>query len=148
MIVPRHNRPPQILCDYCQQEAKFHENSTFLYGRNYGPVWHCVGCQAWVGCHPCKTNKKGALKPGRPLGRFANKELRQAKMRAHAAFDPLWKAKMQREDIGKGRARAAGYAWLAASLGIDPVDCHIGMFDVAMCSRVVEVCTAREKIAA
>lgn len=37
--------------------------------------------------------------------------------------------------------RRAGYRWLAARLGIPEDQCHIGMFDVAMCRRVIEICT-------
>ena len=66
----------------------------------------------------------------KPLGRLANAELRQWKQRAHAAFDPVWKARhMSRRDA---------YAWLAGQMGIKPQDCHIGMFDVNQCRAVVE----------
>lgn len=52
-------------------------------------------------------------------------------MRAHTAFDRLWKG---------GGDRSAAYAWLAGALGISKNECHIGMFDVDMCKRVVRVC--------
>lgn len=102
--------------------------------KDYGPMWVCANhpaCDAYVGCHP-KTIK--------PLGRLANPELRSAKIQAHAAFDRLWKAKVARGDCGKSKARGLAYRWLAEQLGIDPTACHIGMFDPAMCLRVVEVC--------
>ncbi len=47
-------------------------------------------------------------------------------------FDPLWRDKKMK--------RKAAYTWLADQLGIHVNDCHIGMFDVDMCRRVVEVC--------
>jgi hypothetical protein len=53
-------------------------------------------------------------------------------MAAHAAFDPKWQSKKMK--------RTAAYAWLAEKLGIDGKDCHIGMMDLMMCKRVVEVC--------
>lgn len=40
-------------------------------------------------------------------------------------------------------ARAQAYKWLASSLGIEPKNCHIGMFDVETCKKVVALCKAR-----
>ncbi len=70
---------------------------------------------------------------------MANEELRRAKISAHAAFDPLW-----RGQLPKGAARRKAYRWLADQLGIDPKDCHIGMFDVEMCRKVTEACKQSE----
>jgi hypothetical protein len=71
---------------------------------------------------------------------MANKELRDARMAAHASFDRLWRAKMRRDGVGKSRARGMAYAWLARMLGLEPGACHIGYFGVDQCRRVVEVC--------
>jgi uncharacterized protein DUF3268 len=95
------------------------------------PIWACMPCGAWVGCHP-----GGQM----PLGRLADAGLRRAKKEAHNLFDPLWKAKMRRDGCSKREARGKAYAWLAGQLGIPREDCHIGMFDVATCRRVVEIC--------
>lgn len=83
----------------------------------------CLPCKAYVGCHPNSTTA---------LGRLANAELRAAKMRAHAAFDPIWK-----EGI---KNRKSAYGWLHAKLGIEKHLCHIGMFDVETCEKVVAAC--------
>jgi hypothetical protein len=124
--------PSPPLCTYCEEPAEFWPSSAALYnGRDYGPVWVCEACQAWVGCHP-----GGKL----PLGILADKELRQAKMAAHAAFDRLWRAKARKEGCSHNRARGAAYAWLAQQLGIDPLYCHIGMMNVERCRKVVELC--------
>lgn len=114
----------RVPCPYCSGAATFRPSSAHLYrGTDYGPVWECAPCQAWVGVHRGTET---------PLGRLANKELRRAKSAAHAAFDPLWK---------KGpMERASAYKWLAGQLEIERADCHIGMFDVAMCQRVIEIC--------
>lgn len=126
------------LCSYCQQRAKFcvFDNTLYPYMRDYGPVWICSPCQAWVGTHPS----------GLPLGRLANKELRDAKIEAHRCFDPLWKdwdvaypdlrvgsAKIRR--VMKGRA----YAWLAEQIGLSIEATHIGMFGIDECHRVVDI---------
>ena len=121
-----------IPCPYCGKDAAFLESSAAVYsGRDYGPVYACIPCGAWVGCHPGTK---------RPLGRLADKSLRAAKQAAHSAFDPLWAAKMKRDGLNKGHARGKGYAWLAGQLGIEAKDCHIGMFDVDQCRRVVAIC--------
>lgn len=115
-----------MLCDYCGKEAKFAKGSEVyphrpdLADKNF---FRCAPCDAYVGCHPGTR---------RPLGRLANAELRRAKMAAHAAFDPKWK--------GKTMTRSQAYAWLAHQLSIPPNSCHIGMFDVDMCERVVLAC--------
>jgi len=54
------------------------------------------------------------------------------KQRAHRAFDPFWKS--------GSRSRKQAYAWLAELLGIPVEETHIGMFDVYLCKRVVELC--------
>jgi hypothetical protein len=93
--------------------------------------WHCESCKAWVGCHDGTDV---------PLGRLANAALRHAKMEAHAVFDPLWRAKIAKTGMPKGRARAKAYAWLSRQLGTPPEKTHIGMFDEATCRRVKDVC--------
>ncbi len=87
-------------------------------------------CDAYVGCHPDSK---------RPLGRLANKELRQAKSAAHRAFDPFWQGS---KPIIK---RAAAYKWLGEELNLKKGDVHIGLFDVAMCNAVMRICAAKRK---
>ena len=116
-------------CPYCGKPALLKNSRVIYKGRDYGMVWICPdypACDAYVGCHK-DTNK--------PLGRLANAELRRAKNAAHAAFDPLWKSREM--------SRRGAYRWLAEQLRIDAQNCHIGMFDVAQCRRVVEICEAR-----
>jgi hypothetical protein len=119
-----------VTCPYCGAEAVL-VDSEEVYGRSYGLIYLCRPCRAWVGVH------KGTEMP---LGRLANKELREWKIAAHAAFDPLWQAKMRRDNCSKGQARKAAYTWLAEKLGIPLRKCHIGMFDIDLCKRTVEVC--------
>jgi hypothetical protein len=83
----------------------------------------CTPCDARVGCHPGTST---------PLGRLANGELRKAKQEAHAAFDPMWKTGI--------KTRGGAYAWLKDQLNLEKNKCHIGMFDVETCYKVVEVC--------
>jgi len=115
-----------VVCNYCGKDAplvsgkQVYPHRPDLYAKKF---YRCMPCDAMVGCHPGTT---------KPLGRLANDELRKAKMAAHAAFDPLWKNRLWK--------RKQAYAWLALKLNIHARDCHIGMFDVDMCRRVIEVC--------
>ena len=120
-------------CRYCKRDIRLYYfgNAEYPYQKNYGPIWKCVPCDAYVGCH------KGTE---RPLGLVADAATRAAKIKAHAAFDPLWMRKMRKEGISKSVARGAGYRWLADQLGIPKEKCHIGMFSVDTCLRVIEIC--------
>lgn len=113
-------------CAYCGNDARLvtgdhiYPHRPDLYHKHF---YECIPCDAYVGCHPGTTN---------PLGRLANAELRKAKSAAHAAFDPIWKSGRMR--------RGSAYAWLCDKLQIPKDECHIGMMDVGMCRRVVEIC--------
>lgn len=117
-----------MTCPYCQRDAEIVTGAR-LYPHRPDLVtklfWRCDECDAHVGCHQDD--------PARPLGRMANERLRRLKSRAHAAFDPLWKARHWK--------RGAAYRWLAEAIGIKPEDCHIGMFDEAQCLLVIDACT-------
>lgn len=115
-------------CPYCGAPVLL-KDSNYVYhnNKNYGKMWVCSNypeCDAYVGCHPGTTI---------PLGRLADSALRKAKNRAHKAFDPLWKSGLM--------TRREAYIWLSAMLHISQENCHIGMFDISTCKRVVEVCS-------
>lgn len=126
-------------CPYCGKQSeqvggqRICPHRPDLYGKNF---YLCEPCGAYVGCH-AGTDK--------PLGRLADAELRAWKSRAHAAFDPIWQARYERKRAAdpkykKAMARGGRYKALAKLLGINGADCHIGMFDVELCRRTVEIC--------
>jgi hypothetical protein len=125
-----HINEEGVVCTYCGNPARLTSGAEIYRHRpdlHHLMFWHCYPCDAYVGCH----KNSDAV----PLGRLANKTLRAWKQSAHAAFDPLWKnGEMKRKDA---------YAWLAEELGIDVEECHIGMFDEALCERVVQVVKSR-----
>lgn len=131
-------------CDYCSQPAELVTGAVIYPHRpDLGSLnfWRCAPCDAYVGCHEAGSYRMlGSHKIRHagfePLGRLANAELRAAKQAAHKAFDPIWRCQYMK--------RKEAYAWLAEKLGIAVEDTHIGMFDVAMCRRVVEVCAEWE----
>ena len=113
-----------LLCPYCGTAAELVDSAVIYHGRSYGPAWRCPACpDAYVGCHRGTT---------RPLGRLANRELRASKVKAHEAFDRLWRGGLM--------SRSEAYKLLADWMGLDREDCHIGEFDVDQCQAVVELC--------
>lgn len=93
--------------------------------------WLCSCCWGYVGCH------RDTLKP---LGTPADKETRQAREAAHAAFDPLWMKRQRPSGLSRNVARSRGYKWLAEQLGIERKKCHIGDMNAEMAIRVVTIC--------
>jgi zinc-finger-containing domain len=128
-------------CPYCDHAAEFATGADIYPHRpDLGALnfWRCQPCGAFVGCHKAgsyrfEDDRKIAHDGTEPLGRLADAELRRAKMAAHAAFDPMWKAR------GMGRRQA--YAWLADRLRLPVERTHIGEFDAATCARVVAICS-------
>lgn len=111
-----------VICPYCNQPAKWVNNEE-IYGRRFGKswkAWWCEPCDAYVGCH---ENSK------RPKGSLANKATREARIKAHAAFDPLWKT-------GRFR-RGELYSEITVALGRQ---IHIGESSVEQCQEIIEWC--------
>lgn len=116
-------------CPYCGDTARL-KHSSEIYGglQDYGFLWVCENCDAWVGIH---KNSRNFV----PLGRLANAELREWKQKAHRAFDPLWK--------NSHWSRQEAYAWLTSQMGkVKPV--HIGWCDISECRQVIEICARAE----
>lgn len=109
------------VCPYCGRSSKL---TSVSLGSSVCYRWACPNtpCAAYVGCH------KNSLKP---LGTLANPNLRKARIRAHAAFDALWRTrKMSRGDA---------YRLLQEKLGLSEEAAHIGRLDIAQCLQVVKI---------
>src|SRR5882757_2340314 len=122
-----------VICPYCSSRARLvggdaiYPHRPDLYAKQF---YYCATDKAWVGCHP------GTVKP---LGRLADADLRTAKMAAHAAFDPIWKARYDQKHAAdpkysKSMARGGRYKKLAELMGIPKLDCHIGEFSLEQCN--------------
>jgi hypothetical protein len=109
------------ICPYCGKPAELVSEEEW-YGRVYDnlgrPRWACRSCDASVGTHP----------DGSPLGSLANRELRQARMDAKDHLQQLFP---NRKEL---------YAWLSQQMGLSRRQCHVGMFNLEQCRRVVELC--------
>lgn len=110
-------------CPYCGTVAErvtgreVYPHRPDLYGKK---LFVCRPCDARCGTHP----------DGTPLGRLANAELRKARNRAHAIFDPLWKS---------GRMhRSEAYRWLRKITNLSRDECHIAMMDIETVTRTIE----------
>lgn len=121
-----------IKCPYCSNEAKLVTGNIIFPHKpalESKYFWRCKPCDAHVGCHA--PNPKHGNDGKIPLGKLANKELRQAKNLAHAYFDKIWQ---------KGHSsREMAYHWLAAKMHISREECHIGRFDVDQCVEAIQL---------
>ena len=128
----------EVTCPYCERHAQMVTGDQ-IYGEGRFTerfFYLCPPCMAYVGTH------KGT---NQPLGALADARTREARKCAHAAFDPLWKRKMLKDNVNKFIARSSGYKWLAKALEIEPESCHIGMMTEEQCNRVVEICSKYSK---
>lgn len=111
-------KPP--LCPVCNQPAILVDDS-IIYKRSYGgKIWKCVnGHDCYVGAHP----------DGSPKGTMAGRDLRNARMLAHKAFDGWWKR--------RNLKRRWAYKYLSLVMQLESA--HIGEFDMAQCLKVVDI---------
>ena len=88
----------------------------------YGQFYGCTRYPACQGTH-------GAHADGTPLGIPANRETKEARMAAHAAFDQLW------QDGQMSRNRA--YQVLRDLMGMTQEEAHIGRFTKEQCEQLI-----------
>lgn len=114
-----------VICPYCGGRAEL-ANSSVIYGTDYGYVYlcRCVPDWAYVGCIKGTT---------RPLGHLADKELREARKRAHEVFDAQWKE--------GSMSRSEAYRWLAEAINVPDEECHIAKFGLEHCRRTIDMCS-------
>lgn len=109
---------PQVMCA-CGRAMELRSSS-------FGRFWNCTGYPACSGRHGAHQ------KTGAPLGTPTDEAGREARQRAHAAFDPLWKSREM--------DRREAYEWLKAAVG----KAHIAEMNVDECDRVVRACLRRK----
>ena len=98
-------------------------DSSKIYGKDYGKIFMCTNCNAFVGVH--KKSKK-------PLGTLANSILRTKRKETHQVFDRFWK--------DNNMSRTEGYKWLSKEMGIPFKSTHIGYFELEECQKVIDLC--------
>lgn len=76
----------------------------------------------------CKATHGAHKKTGKPLGLPADKKTKKARMRAHDAFDQLWK--------DKHMSRSAAYQWMQEAMEMSEDEAHIGRFTEDQCDKL------------
>lgn len=104
-----------LACPDCGSEMRLRQSR---YGTFYGCIRY-PDCKAAHGAHA----------DGRPLGIPANKETKEWRIKAHAAFDQLWKT--------GGMKRKAAYRWMRDAMELSADEAHIGRFDIAACRKLI-----------
>ena len=104
----------ELLCPDCGSKMKLRQSR---YGLFYG-------CTAWPAC----KGTHGAHASGAPLGIPATKQVKEARIQAHSAFDQLWKSGRMK--------RGEAYTWLAKTMGMTKEEAHIGRFNAEQCERL------------
>jgi len=87
----------------------------------HGPRYDCPADGCTVRCWGGSTSTP------------ADQDTRDARMKAHAAFDAL------------PMPRSKRYRWLAQVMGLDQKHAHIGMFTRDQCETVIAACEQEQK---
>jgi len=95
-----------------------------LRASRYGLFYGCVNYPRCTGAHGAHRES------GLPLGLPASRQTKEWRIKAHDAFDVLW-----RETAMK---RTESYLWLQEVMGLTPADAHIGRFSIEQCKKLIE----------
>jgi ssDNA-binding Zn-finger/Zn-ribbon topoisomerase 1 len=90
------------------------------------------GCSRWpeTGC----PGSHGAHPDGSPMGVPANGATKRARVRAHEAFDRMWKSGHM--------TRKEAYRWMQLALGMTRDEAHIGKYSEAECEQLIALVEA------
>lgn len=122
---PSPSPTPPPLCAECQRPMALRVGAHLRNQEAKRPFWGCTGYPACRGAH-------GAHPNGEPLGVPGDKPTREARARAHEAFDRIWRAQHTRL-----MSRDEAYGWMARELGLSRDECHIARFDEETCARLI-----------
>ena len=87
---------------------------------------HFYGCTRFPLCR-CTH---GAHPDGSPLGAPADKRTREARIKAHEAFDWLWK-------LHYFGSRNEAYRWMRNAMGLSNQEAHIAKLSAEQCERLI-----------
>ena len=91
-----------------------------------GGQWF-YGCTRFPNCkgtHGCHQDN------GKPLGVPADQETKAWRIKAHDAFDRIWRGKLM--------TRREAYAWLAQKMNVEEI--HIGESNLPTCVEIERLC--------
>jgi hypothetical protein len=113
------------ICPYCHCETNVVTDKDI-----FGPFSNFN--KKFIQCASNPDHYVGTYRRGVSLGRLADKSLRQKKMAAHAAFDPLWKDRLF-------NSRDAAYEWLSNKMKLPKEETHFGLFDEKQCEKAIGI---------
>jgi ssDNA-binding Zn-finger/Zn-ribbon topoisomerase 1 len=113
-----------VKCGECGSPMVLRETKRFP--QKDGTPGKFYGCSTFPACR----GTHGAHPSGEPLGVPADAATKQARIRAHAAFDKLWK--------GGLISRKEAYDTMRRELGYTDETGHIGRFGVEECERLIK----------
>lgn len=118
-------RKPPTTCDNCGASSVQLTTNRDVYGPGAldpdTAIYRCGHCHASVCCHP------GTVAP---LGLMADAGTRALRIRAHQAFDPIWR--------NGANTRAKAYRMLAYHLSVADEACHIATLSVAQLKATIQ----------
>lgn len=123
VIQDRTYTEQDLECPECGARLVLRASSTRLF----------YGCERWRenGCR----GTHGAHRNGSPLGIPGDQETKQARMRAHALFNPLYESGRMRQD--------EAYIWLQHAMVLSPEEAHIGRFTKQQCQFLIDLIERR-----
>lgn len=124
---------PEVYCDVCRSEARYHEDNSILYGQAYGNkgVWVCKDypfCNSYVSA---RSNKK-------PTGRLKNSVSRELSKKARSLFDKHWQF-LNADNKSKNQLRNKLYQRLAKKLNIPPKEAQFSRMDDESLRRAINI---------
>ncbi len=126
-ILPEPN--PQTLlfmnpiCPYCGKSSVL-TDSVHIYGKSLGLIYDCRPCDAYVHVHRNSPTN-------RPLGTLASSELRVLRVKAHLAFDRIWRR--------GATTREQAVSWLCAAMGKPRHLAHIHKLNEEECRKLLQL---------
>ena len=117
----------EVICGECGSAMVLRQSPKFK-----NPYFY--GCSQYPNC----TGTHTAHPDGSPCGIPANKETRGWRIKAHDAFDRVWKSQSLFKPVSERRkARSEAYKQLAIELQSEK-DVHIAEADIEMCQKIIE----------
>lgn len=86
-------------------------------------------CDRYPACNSYVAAHRATL---RPMGSLADAALRNKRIRAHRAFDQLWRSGLM--------TKKEAYQWMQAEFGLHEDQAHIAQFGTYMCDRLIRAC--------
>ena len=117
---------PRLACPEPGCRGVLRLQRSLLYGLFYG-------CEM----PDCTGRHSAHQATGEPMGTPATKEVRAARIRAHEAFDTLWKKRSPWQKAAPPMKRTAAYAWMQRALNLSKDAAHIGLFTVDQCEALI-----------